>query len=144
MQGLIISKGESNINSSNPENIVLDTRASGGMKKLPTMFFYPKDYTEIYTAPGPFPGSFFTYGRIRIKHGLGYPPAFSGYVVRYSEDNDNVSVQAMPVTTGFGTVIARSNDEEVIVEQCPPADDETGPYYIVMNVFIENLESDIV
>lgn len=147
MAGIIISKDDSNVYSLNPEDFVLDTREIGGMKCLGTFHFGQDEYTELYRAPGPIPGTTFTYGRIRIEHNLDYPPAHKGYLVAFNQVGDGVPpVRANPLPTNYGNgaVVISSNKDEVIVEGCPVEGTAGGPYYVTVVVFMENLDSDVI
>jgi hypothetical protein len=134
-QGMIITKPGSSIVSKDPRNYTLDTREVGGLKVHSTHYIGPEDYTEIYNAAGPFGGSFFDFGRIRIPHNLGFPPAFKAYLV------SPTITQVLPVALTEGVVTISSNSTEVLVEKAPIVGRTGGPYYLTIVIFAENLDS---
>lgn len=141
-RGMIIAKGNSSILSRDPRNFTLDTREVGGLKVYKTYFIGPEDYTEIYNAPGAFGGSFFDFGRIRIPHNLGFPPAFKGYLIAYEQPYEQSStIQVLPVALGEGTVTISSNSTEVLIEKAPIVGRPGSPYYLTVVIFAENLDS---
>jgi len=141
-QGMIIAKGNSSILSRDPRNFTLDTREVGGLKVYKTYFIGPEDYTEIYNAAGPSAGSFYDYGRIRIPHNLGFPPAFKAYLMSYAQPYvQSSTIQVLPVALGEGVVTISSNSTEVLVEKAPIVGRAGGPYYLTIVIFAENLDS---
>ena len=140
-QGILIVKEGFDITTRDPRNVALDTTAVGSLKKLPTLHIKidPKNYTETYIVNAGPMGNF-TFGRIRIPHDFGFPPAFMGFLLqKYQWKN----ATTLPYT-GLGngsSIYMESNDKEVIINGLPPG---STNHWLAITIFAENLEAETV
>ena len=136
-QGMKISKGNSRIDTPLPENMTLDTTQSGGLHihKIISFDAIESNYTETYTIPGPFGGTTYTIGRIRIPHILGYSPAFSAW-------STSGSILPSFYENFYSSIYVESNDKEVIINGLPMADQgPPGFSTITVTIYAENLDA---
>ena len=148
-QGIRVVKEGFDITTRDPRNVALDTTAVGSLKKLPTIHIKidPKNFTERYKILVPdYQGSYFLeFGRIRIPHDFGFPPAFLGFVMQqYQWDGIlQKNVTTMPHTgLAFGSSIQmESDDREVVINGLPITPTE---HWMAITIFAENLDAETV
>ena len=145
-QGIRIVREGFDITTRDPRNVALDTTAVGSLKKLPTLHIKidPKNYTENYVVDRGIYGRL-TFGRIRIPHDFGFPPAFLGFLMRQYmwEGVLQKNVTAMPYTdpTFGSSVQIASDDKEIVIEGLPL---EPTQHWLAVTIFAENLEAETV
>ena len=138
-QGIRVVKDGFDISTRDPRNVALDTTQIGSLKKLPTLHIPldPKYFTERYDVVAG-PGFTATFGRIRIPHDFGYPPAFQGFFMDNSGDYKYASTLPY-LGLSFGSALTiESNETEVIISGIPNAGYNGS---LAVNIFAENLEA---
>lgn len=90
MNGIRVVTPNSKINTSNPSEVTIDTSKAGAMKVFKTIQFKTKDLSDTYLS------NTVTVGRKIIAHGLGYSPAFMGFVYG-GGSTSNLSGQSVPL-----------------------------------------------
>lgn len=139
-QGIRIVKEGFDITTRDPRNVALDTTAVGSLKKLPTLHIKidPKNYTETYTVNSPMGN--FTFGRIRIPHDFGFPPAFMGFLLQKYQWKNAATLPYLGLTFG-SSLYMESDDKEVIISGLPTNPTE---HWLAITIFAENLEAETV
>ena len=139
-QGIRVVKEGFNITTQDPRNVALDTTAVGSLKKLPTihMKIDPSNLTEKYSISNP--GGIFYFGRIRIPHDFGFPPAFLGYLMQQGTSKNAVTLPALGLAFG-SSLYMESNEEEIIINGLPV---ESTNHWLAITIFAENLEAETV
>ena len=148
-QGIRVVKEGFDITTRDPRNVALDTTAVGSLKKLPTIHIKldPKNFTETYKIliPHPADAYYLEYGRIRIPHDFGFPPAFLGFVMQQYmwEGVLQKNVTTMPHTglSSGSTVQIVSDDKEIVIEGLPL---KPTQHWLAITIFAENLEAETV
>ena len=140
-QGIRVVKEGFDITTRDPRNVALDTTAVGSLKKLPTLHIKidPKNYTENYVVDGGIYGRF-TFGRIRIPHDFGFPPAFMGFLLQKHQWKNATTLPYTGLAYG-SSIYMESNDKEVIINGLPP---ESTNHWLAITIFAENLEAETV
>ena len=140
-QGIRVVKEGFDITTRDPRNVALDTTAVGSLKKLPTLHIKidPKNYTENYVVDGGIYGRF-TFGRIRIPHDFGFPPAFMGFLLQKHQWKNATTLPHTGLAYG-SSIYMESNDKEVIINGLPPG---STNLWLAITIFAENLDAETV
>ena len=140
-QGIRVVKEGFDITTRDPRNVALDTTAVGSLKKLPTLHIKidPKNYTENYVVDGGIYGRF-TFGRIRIPHDFGFPPAFMGFLLQKYQWKNATTLPYTNLAFGSSVQII-SDDKEIVIEGLPL---EPTQHWLAVTIFAENLEAETV
>ena len=140
-QGIRVVKEGFDITTRDPRNVALDTTAVGSLKKLPTLHIKidPKNYTENYVVDGGIYGRF-TFGRIRIPHDFGFPPAFMGFLLQKYQWKNATTLPYTGLAFGSSVQII-SDDKEIVIEGLPL---EPTQHWLAVTIFAENLEAETV
>ena len=143
-QGIRVVKEGFDITTRDPRNVALDTTAVGSLKKLPTIHIKidPKNFTETYKVLIPhYAGAYYLeYGRIRIPHDFGFPPAFMGFLLQEYETKHVTTLPSLGLAFG-SSLYVESNEHEVIINGLPT---EPTNHWIALTIFAENLEAETV